>query len=111
MKKSSKAVLTTAFVLPGLGHYALKRYISAVILMGTSLILSYVLISTSVDRTLLIADKIMTGEIDPDLLEIVRIASESLTGDGSSYIGYVTTALAIVWAVAVLDIIRVSRQQ
>lgn len=111
MKKSSKAVFLTAFVLPGLGHYVLKRYISAVILIGASLILSYVLISTAIERALVISDKILKGEIQPDMLEITRLVSESSTGDGASLIGYATTALIAVWAVALLDIFRVSRQQ
>lgn len=109
MKKASKAVLVTAFVLPGLGHYILKRYISAVILIGTSLILSYLLISTAIKRALVISDKILKGEIQPDLMNITQLASESATGDGASLIGYVTTALVVVWAVALLDIFRVSR--
>jgi hypothetical protein len=109
MKKPSKAVLVTAFVLPGLGHYLLKRYISAAILISVSLVLSYVLISTAIERALVISDKILKGEIQPDLLDITRLASESSTGDGASFVGYVTTALIAVWVVALLDIFRVSR--
>ncbi|MFT4607051.1 MAG: hypothetical protein ACI9V8_000363 [Urechidicola sp.] len=110
MKKPSKAVLLTAFVLPGLGHYLLKRYYSAVILIGVSLILSYVLISTAIERALVISDKILMGEIQPDWMAITRLASESPTGDGANLIGYVTTALIAVWALALLDIFRVSRE-
>jgi len=110
MKKPSKAVLLTAFVLPGLGHYVLKRYISAAILIGVSLVFSYVLISTAIERALVISDKILKGEIQPDLIEITRLASGSPTGDGANLVGYATTALIAVWAVALLDIFRVSRQ-
>jgi hypothetical protein len=109
MKNSSKVFLLTAFVLPGLGHYVLKRYMSALILMGVSLVLSYVLISTAIERALLISDQILRGKIQPDLLEIIRLASESPAGDGANLIGYITTALIVVWALALLDIFRVSR--
>lgn len=109
MKKASTAVLVTAFVLPGLGHYLLKRYISAVILISISLALSYVLISTVIERALVISDKILKGEIQPDLTAITRLVSESSTGDGANLVGYATTALVVVWAVALLDILRVSR--
>lgn len=109
MKKASKAVLLTAFVLPGLGHYVLKRYISAVILMGVSLVLSLVLISTAIERALVISDKILKREIQPDLMEITRLVTEASTGDGAGLIGNVTIALIIVWAVALLDIYRLSR--
>jgi MFS superfamily sulfate permease-like transporter len=110
MKKPSKAVVLTAFVLPGLGHYVLKRYISATILIGFSLALSYVLITTAIERALVISDKIIKGEIQPDLMEIARLASGSPSGDGANLVGYVTTALIAVWALALLDIYRVSRQ-
>ncbi len=108
MKKTSKAVLVTAFVLPGLGHYLLKRYISAVILIGASLTLSYILISTVIERALVISDKIIKGEIQPDLIGITQLASDSSTGDGANLMGYVTAALVTVWVVALLDIFRVS---
>jgi hypothetical protein len=110
MKKPSKAVLLTAFVLPGLGHYVLKRYVSAAILISISLVLSYVLITTAIKRALVISDKILKGEIQPDLMEIARLASGSTTGDGANLVGYATTALIAVWALALLDIYRVSRQ-
>ncbi|MFT4650489.1 MAG: hypothetical protein ACI9AP_000658 [Flavobacteriales bacterium] len=110
MKKASKAVFLTAFVLPGLGHYLLKHYISAVILIGVSLVSSYVLISTAIERALVISDKILKGGIQPDLTEITRLVSEPPTGDGASLVGYATTALITAWVVALLDIYRVSRQ-
>ncbi|MFT5549612.1 MAG: hypothetical protein ACI9CO_001540 [Candidatus Azotimanducaceae bacterium] len=110
MKNSSKAFFLTAFVLPGLGHYILKRYISAVILIGVSLVLLYVLISTTIKQARLISDQILMGEIQPDLQEITRLAFESPTGDGANSISYVTTALIVVWALALLDIFRLSRQ-
>jgi len=110
MKISSKALLLTAFVLPGLGHYVLKRYISAMVLIGVSLILSYMLISSAIERALLISGQILNVGIESDLLEITRLASEPSTGDGVNLIGYVTTTLIVVWALALLDIFRVSRQ-
>ena len=109
MKKPSKAVLLTAFVFPGLGHYLLKRYISAAIFIGTSAILSFLLISTAIERALVISDKILKGEIQPDLINITKLVSESTVGDEGSMIGFVTTAFISVWAMALLDIFRVSR--
>ena len=106
----SKAFLLSAFVLPGLGHYILKRYISAVVLIGVSLVLSCVLILTTIERALLISDQIPNTGIQPDLLEMTRLASESSSDDTLNFIGYVTTTLIVVWALALLDIFRVSRQ-
>ena len=109
MAKASKAVLLTAFVLPGLGHYALKHYIRAVILIGISLVSSVVIISTVIKQALVISDQILKGEIQPDLMDITRLVSESATGAGSSLVGYATTILIVAWALAMLDIIRLSR--
>ena len=78
--------------------------------MGVSLVLSVVLISTAIERALVISDKILKGEILPtNLIEITRLVSESSAGDGSSLIGTVTTALITVWVVALLDVFRISR--
>ena len=109
MKKTSKAVLLTAFVFPGLGHYLFRRYLSAVILVGVSLVLLFFLISTAIERALVISDKILNGEVQPGLIEITQLASESSAGDDVSLVGYVSTALLVVWIVALLDIFRLSR--
>jgi hypothetical protein len=109
MKKTFKPVILTAFVLPGLGHYLLKRYISAAILIGVALVSSYVLISTAIGRALVISDEILKGGTQPDLTEITRLVSESPTGDGASLAGYAMTALIAAWVVALLDIYRLSR--
>lgn len=109
MKKSSKAIFLTAFVFPGFGHFLLKRYISAALLIGPSCVLLYILISTAIERALVISDKILNGEVGPDLVEITRLVSGSSTGDDASFIGYTTSALLVVWVLALLDIFRLSR--
>ena len=110
MKKANKAILFTALILPGTGHYILKRYTSAVILIGTSCVLLYLLISIAIERALAISDKILKEGIQPDLVEISRLASEASSGDEGSFVAYVTTAIIVVWVLALLDIFRVTRR-
>jgi len=65
MKRSTKAVLLSAFVFPGAGHVFLKRYLAGVVLAGVALIALYVYVSGAVEQALKITDMIERGELQP----------------------------------------------
>jgi hypothetical protein len=111
MKKSSKAVLLSALVLPGAGHVFLKRYVSAMVLIGISLAALYVLISTAVEQALQISEKILNGEIQPDIASIAQMVSESSIGAETQLVSLSTTALILVWLVSIIDSFRAGRLQ
>ncbi len=107
MKKSTKAVLLSAFVFPGAGHFFLKKYISAVVLVGASFSGIYLLIVKTVERALQITEKIQSGDIRPDVAAIAEIISKQPTGTEAQLLKYATAVLVICWLIGIIDSYRV----
>jgi len=107
MKKSTKAVLLSAFVFPGAGHIFLKKYISGVILVGASFAGIYLLISKTIERALEITEKIQSGDIRPDIATIAEIISKQPTGTEAQLLKYATAVLVICWLIGIIDSYRV----
>ena len=111
MKKSTKATLISAFVLPGAGHLYLKSYFTAAALVTTAFLALYVLVSNTVERALLISDKIIVGEVPPDLVAITEMASNQSMGGDAQLIEWATMGLITAWLAGIADSYRVGRQQ
>ena len=73
MKQSLKAALFSAFVLPGSGHFLLKKHVRGALLAGVTILCVWVLLSTALEKAQEISLKIQSGEIP---LDITRITDE-----------------------------------
>ncbi len=111
MKKTTKATLMSAFILPGAGHLYLKSYFTATVLVATAFLAFYVLVSNAVERALLISDKIIAGEVPPDISVITEMVSNQSVGDDARLIEWATMGLVIAWLVGIADSYRVGRLQ
>ena len=111
MSKSTKAVLLSALVFPGAGHFFLKKHISAVVLMSAALGSLYYLVTTAVERALQITEKIQSGEVQLDVAEITELVSKQLTGAEAQMQNIATAVLLISWLVGIFDSYRVARMQ
>jgi hypothetical protein len=109
MKSSTKAVLLSAFVFPGLGHIYLKKYIPGVVLLGTSLAGSYYLISKTVENALQIVEKIQGGNIQPDITAITELVTKQSTGTDSQLVNIATIIIFICWIIGIIDSYRVGK--
>ena len=107
MKKSTTAVLLSAFVFPGAGHIYLKKYIPGIALAGASLTGIYYLISTTVEIAYQIADKIQSGDVPPDIATITELVTKYSTGSDAVMLNIVTIALLICWLIGIVDSYRV----
>jgi hypothetical protein len=103
VKKSTKAVLLSAFVFPGAGHILLKKYIPGAILIGASLVAFYYLISKTVERTLEITEKIQNGDVRLDVGAIAELVSKQPTGTDAQLLNIATIILIVCWLVGVFD--------
>lgn len=110
MNKSLTALLISAFVIPGGGHFYLKKPIVGIILAGISIVSLYFIMAASIDVAQDIVFKIQSGEIPlvPDqILEAVHtqlaISSNRLTT--WSYL------IGICWIIGMIDSFRVGRLQ
>ena len=111
MNKSIKSALLSALVFPGAGHFYLKKYVAAVLLSLTTFIALYFIVSTAVQSAHLIVDKIQRGEIKPDFAAITDMLALMPAGTESWMVNVATVVLLLAWVVAIVDCLRVGRQQ
>ena len=111
MKKSTKAALLSAFVFPGVGHFVLKKRIHGAALAGTAIAALYFLIAKTVEKTLLVLEKIQSGEAQLDAATITELVSTQTTGTETQLLRIATAALIISWLIGIVDSYRIGRAQ
>jgi len=109
MKKSTKAVLLSAFVFPGAGHLYLKKYLPGSIIAGVSLVGIYYLVTTMVERAWEIAERIQSGAVQLDATTITELVSQQSAGADSQLNNIATLAIIICWVVGIVDSYRLGR--
>jgi hypothetical protein len=109
MKKSTKAVLLSAFVLPGLGHFLVKKYFAGAVLAGAALAALYVYVSGAVAQALQITEMIERGELQPDVAVITELVSRQPVGADARLINIAWAVLIITWLIGIVDSYRVGR--
>ena len=111
MRKSIKAVLLSALVFPGAGHFSLKKPVQGTLLVVISLLCLYFLISTVLEISQNLSTKIQSGEIPYDVAKITELVSEQLSGSNDKLIAISSFVLLICWIVGIVDSFRVGRLQ
>lgn len=111
MTNSLKAVLFSAFVFPGGGHFYLKKHIQGTLLAVISLACLAVLLSTAMEKAQQISDKILAGEIPLDLGRISAEISSQVAAGGTQNADIATYVLLICWLVGIIDSYRIGRIQ
>lgn len=110
MKKTDQAVLLSALIFPGSGHFFLKRYFVGLLLGSIALVASYFLISGMITKALELADKIKGGEIPPNIAVIIELLSQQTAGDELRTLNTALIILLVVWLVGIVDSYRIGRQ-
>jgi hypothetical protein len=72
VKKSTKAVLLSGLVFPGLGHLYLKRWITGIVLSGITAFALYYIFSIAVDIAIHVSQMIESGSIQPDVANLTN---------------------------------------
>lgn len=111
MNRSTKSVLLSAFVFPGVGHVYLKRFTAGALLATIAFISLYFIVSAAVERALQIADKIRSGEIQADVAVITELVAKSAPGADAQPVTIATAVLILVWLIGIVDSYRVGRLQ
>ncbi|MBX2846879.1 MAG: hypothetical protein KTR16_01055 [Acidiferrobacterales bacterium] len=109
MKTPIKAVLLSAFVMPGAGHIYLKRHIVAAVLIVVSLAAFSMLMSIALDKARLIADQILLGDVPPNLNAIMQMVSQASSNDNSLSATIATSTLIIAWVIGIVDSYRIAQ--
>jgi hypothetical protein len=110
MKRSTKAVLLSALVLPGVGHFYLKKYLVGAALALCAAISLYVLTSIAITTALDVAQQIEAGQTGLDVTAISDSLSKRPNGSERSA-NTATNIFVLLWMVGMVDSYRLGRKQ
>ena len=106
MKESNKAALISAFIYPGVGHFYLKKKISGCVLVVVATYSLFIIADNIMTRAMDIADKIISGQVAPDVTVIRQLISQPQSEAVAQQLSLATTALIIVWIIGIIDSYR-----
>lgn len=109
MKKSSKALLYSALIFPGSGHFLLRRYLPGGLLAATALACLVVIIASVIDAAQKVSDKILRGEIPLDIERINDAVATQAAAAGTTTTTIATWLLVACWILAAIDAWRLGR--
>lgn len=110
MKKSTKAVLFSALVFPGAGHFVVKKTAIGLALTCIAVIALVMIIANPVQAGMALLEKKMDGGVlipDPQMItELVEVIRSELWRLNAAWI-----ALIASWVVGIVDSYRIGRMQ
>ena len=106
MKQSNKAGLLSAFIYPGVGHFYLKKKITGSVLAAIATYSLFIVASNIMSRATEIADKIINGQVAPNITVIRQLISQPQSEAVAQQLSIATTALIIVWVIGIIDSYR-----
>lgn len=102
MNRSKKAALLSAVVFPGAGHWYLGKRKQAIALFAASAVATYVLVAGALAQANLIADKVISGELEPEISQLMVLLQEQISANETSSMSTATIALVVIWMVGVV---------
>lgn len=111
MNKSTKAILLSALIFPGAGHFLLKKYLAGALLAGLGFTALIILLAKTVEIALNIGEKIQNGEVQFDAVTIAALVSHQASGSEAQLLNIATAVLFIAWIIGIVDSYRVGRAQ
>ena len=106
MKKSTAAVLLSGLVLPGAGHFMLKKPVRGIALCVLSLAALSVVIGIYIQKAKALLEKIESGSIVPDVRSLTEAVLSTMQGGDTLVLNIAMTVLMLCWAIAVFDSYR-----
>ena len=110
MRRSTKAVLLSALVYPGAGHWYLAKKGAALLFMLAATAALYVLMSSAWSQANVIAEQILSGEVQPEIGALLDLMADQSSLDQSSRSTIAIVWLGIVWFAGILDAWRVGKE-
>lgn len=109
MNKSLKAVLLSALVYPGVGHFFLKKYATCIALVSVFSVPLFLLISEIVGKANIVVQQIENGEI-PLNIAVISESFSSITSDTDTQgLNIKIYVMIAVWLIGILDSYRVGK--
>lgn len=111
MSRSTKAVLLSALVLPGLGQLYLKHPWRGFILIALSLVCLGIIVNGAMQQAAVVLTQLESGAITPDVDQINTLLNQASSPTDSSAVTLATWGLAVGWLAGVIDAYRLGKQQ
>jgi hypothetical protein len=103
MNKTIKAVLLSAFVCPGAGHFFLKKYKMGALFLSACCISFYFILVDVIEKAQQIVDQMVTGEIALDVVSV----TENITANSEQSLNTQMYILIVIWIVSIIDSYRI----
>ncbi|WP_028865203.1 DUF6677 family protein [Psychromonas aquimarina] len=114
MKKSTKALLLSALLCPGAGHFYLKKYISGCVLTGVFIsalvVLTADIINITEQVTAELTAQINAGSIALDITALSAFLTEKLQAFETQHLTQISYLLMALWLAAAADVYRIGRR-
>jgi hypothetical protein len=107
MSQTSKAMWLSALVFPGSGHWLLKKYKTAGVLIVSAGAAVYFLVDYTLTKAHSIAEKIETGEVGLDINRIMALITAPPPPELATYLSIATYVLMISWIIGIVDCYRI----
>lgn len=108
MKKNYKALLLSAFVLPGFGHFYLKKELLGFMFSGATFVAMALMSYELFLKASHLYDKILAGDVAMDYFAMREILLSS--DNNSLWLTISLWSLVIIWLIALIDVYRIVRQ-
>lgn len=109
MKLAHKALLYSALIYPGGGHFLLRYKWSGICYASIASVCLLALMIRAIEIAQSISEQILLGEIALDIMRIRAEIYAQLFAEGSTLVSVATWSLIGCWAVAGIDAFRLGR--
>ncbi len=106
-----KAALLSGLVFPGLGYFALKRPLRAIVVMALSAVCLVYLIDQAVQQASTVMDKITSGEVQPDVAAVQQLLTSTSAGSDTTLSTLASLVLLACWLYSIVDGYRMGSRE
>ena len=110
MKKPLKIALFSGLVFPGVGHFMLKKYLSAAILFSSFAISSYIYFKDAMAKVSDILQQVQNGTVALDTTAITTALANISTGLSQQQLSFLSYFMMLIWLVSIIDSYRLAKK-
>jgi len=103
MKKTTKAILASAFVFPGVGQLLLKRHFLAITFISSALCATAIILHYVINAAIAVSGRIISGEVEPDIFLIRQLIIEQQASSNIFLVNIATWCLIAIWLISIID--------
>ena len=109
MNKATKSVLLSGLVFPGAGHFYLKRYRTAGVLIATTFASLYVITVEVIKQTRIVAKEIEASGFAISPEQITELSTQAASNANTTETSVASTLILICWLLGMADAYRSGR--